>query len=37
MSRGGSALAPAKATARVEMLKGHDYLRIWLYRDGIHY
>lgn len=28
---------PARGTSRVEMLKGNDYLRIWINRGGNHY
>jgi hypothetical protein len=28
---------PAPGTARVELLKGNDYLRIWINRGGNHY
>ncbi len=29
--------APGAGSARVEMLKGDDYLRIWIHRGGNHY
>jgi hypothetical protein len=28
---------PKPGAPRVELLKGGDYLRVWLYRDGNHY
>ena len=28
---------PASGTAKVELLKGDDYLRIWVNRNGTHY
>lgn len=28
---------PRRNTARVEMLKGGDYVRVWLNRDGTHF
>lgn len=28
---------PPSASARVELLKGDDYLRVWFNRDGTHY
>ena len=28
---------PARGTSRVEMLKGNDYLRVWINRGGVHY
>jgi len=28
---------PAPGTARVELLKGNEYLRIWVNRNGTHY
>lgn len=28
---------PASGTAKTEMLKGNDYLRIWVNRGGTHY
>lgn len=28
---------PAPGTARVQMLKGNDYLRVWVFRGGTHY
>jgi hypothetical protein len=28
---------PASGTAKVEMLKGNDYLRVWINRGGTHY
>jgi hypothetical protein len=29
--------APAAGTARVDMLKGADYLRVWINHGGTHY
>jgi hypothetical protein len=29
--------APAAGSARIEMLKGDDYLRVWIHRGGNHY
>lgn len=29
--------APASGSARVERLKGNDYLRVWINRSGTHY
>lgn len=28
---------PAPGTAKVEMLKGDDYIRVWVNKDGTHY
>ena len=28
---------PKPNTSRVEILKGHDYLRVWINRDGVNY
>jgi hypothetical protein len=28
---------PARGASRVEMLKGNDYLRVWINRGGTHY
>jgi hypothetical protein len=28
---------PAAGGSRVEMLKGNDYLRVWINRDGVNY
>jgi hypothetical protein len=28
---------PARGASRVEMLKGDDYLRVWINRGGVHY
>ena len=28
---------PARGTSRVELLKGNDYLRVWINRGGVHY
>lgn len=28
---------PASGSSRVEMLRGNDYLRVWIHRDGTHY
>jgi hypothetical protein len=28
---------PAPGTARVELLKGNDYVRVWVSRGGMHY
>ena len=28
---------PARGASRVEMLKGNDYLRLWINRGGVHY
>jgi hypothetical protein len=28
---------PASGTAKVEMLKGNEYLRVWINRGGTHY
>jgi hypothetical protein len=28
---------PARGASRVEMLKGNDYLRVWINRGGVHY
>ena len=28
---------PASGSAKVEMLKGNDYLRVWINRGGTHY
>ena len=28
---------PAAGSSRVEVLRGHEYLRIWINRDGTHY
>jgi hypothetical protein len=28
---------PRPGAPRVELLKGGDYLRVWIYRDGNHY
>ena len=29
--------APAPGSAKVEMLKGDDYIRVWVNKDGTHY
>jgi len=29
--------APAPGTAKIEMLKGNDYIRVWVNKDGTHY
>ena len=34
VSKGG---APAPGTAKVETLRGDDYLRVWVNRGGVHY
>ena len=28
---------PASGTSRVEVLRGNDYVRVWINRDGTHY
>ncbi|MNC90267.1 hypothetical protein D3C83_63450 [compost metagenome] len=28
---------PAAGTSQVELLKGNDYLRVWINRGGMHY
>jgi hypothetical protein len=32
-----SARRPAPGASRVELLKGNDYLRVWINRSGTHY
>lgn len=31
------AAPPANGSARVEVLRGNDYVRVWINRDGTHY
>lgn len=32
-----SSAPPASGTSRVEVLRGNDYVRVWINRDGTHY
>jgi hypothetical protein len=34
---GGTGPRPAAGSSRVEMLKGDDYLRVWINRGGVNY
>jgi hypothetical protein len=34
---GATGPRPAAGSSRVEMLKGDDYLRVWINRGGVNY
>jgi hypothetical protein len=37
LNSGAKGPKPANGASRVEMLKGDDYLRVWINRRGVHY